>query len=325
VKTRTPRRLPPWLRQRVPASDTFHDTVACIERLGLNTVCRSARCPNIGVCFSKGTATFMILGPVCTRTCAFCAVTKGLPAPLEDDEPARIAQAVASMGLTHAVLTSVTRDDLPDGGAAHFAACVRSLRSSVPHVTVELLVPDFGGSRDALRAVTETAPDVLNHNIETVPRLYPRVRPQAGYDRSLALLAAAARSGLLTKSGLMLGLGETREETLQVMADLRNNHCAILTMGQYLPPTEEHFPLQRVLAPDEFDAYRDDALRMGFRAAACAPLVRSSYMAARLFTEAREARGRSQNLKILSDLHIPEHHDNHHPRELRTDFPAEKQ
>jgi lipoic acid synthetase len=256
-----------------------------MERLltesSLATVCQEARCPNLAECFARGTATFLILGDTCSRGCRFCAVKQGSPAPPDPEEPGRVAGAAACLGLRHVVITSVTRDDLPDGGAAHFARAVRAARCRLPAATVEVLIPDFGGSCRALAVVLDAGLDVLSHNVETVPRLYPRVRPAADYQRSIDLLAWARRQapGLVTKSGLMLGLGERFTEVWQVLADLRRAGCDLVTLGQYLPPTEDHLPVARFLAPAEFAHHEKRARDLGFRGVAAGPLVRSSHRA----------------------------------------------
>lgn len=285
---------PPWLWQRhsSAAEAAVAGMVHLLADLRLHTVCQEARCPNIAECFGRGTATFMILGDICTRGCRFCAVRRGTPAPPDAGEPERLAEAVVRLGLRHVVVTSVTRDDLPDGGANHFAATVRAVRSRCPSATVELLIPDFNGSRQALETVLAAEPDVLNHNLETVPRLYPRVRPGADYRRSLGVLAwARARAPhMLTKSGLMLGLGERTAEVLQVLYDLRQARCDLLTLGQYLQPTEWQVPVARYLSPAEFACYRDRARALGFRGIAAGPLVRSSHQADVLWQQAGRPR-----------------------------------
>jgi lipoic acid synthetase len=280
---------PPWLWQCL--SPGAESAVAGVKRLlaelGLHTVCQEAHCPNVAECFGRGTATFMILGDTCTRGCRFCAVQHGRPAPLDPDEPERVAEAAVRMGLRHVVVTSVTRDDLPDGGAAQFAATVRAVRCRLPEATVEVLIPDFSGCCAALEAVLDAQPDVLNHNLETVARLYPRVRPQADYHRSLDVLAwAKARAPhIVTKSGLMLGLGERTVEVLEVLADLHRIDCDLLTLGQYLQPTDRHLPVVRYVRPDEFEGYRDRAEALGFRGVAAGPMVRSSYRAENLLVQ----------------------------------------
>jgi lipoyl synthase len=262
-------------------------TRGLLEGLHLPTVCESARCPNRGECFSHHTATFLILGEVCTRGCAFCAVNQGRPLPLEADEPQRLAQAVTQLGLRHVVITSVTRDDLPDGGAAHFALVVAALREHCPGVRVELLVPDFQGSRKALAIVLASEPDVFAHNLETVPRLYPAVRRGADYRRSLKVLEAAKQllPKIITKSGLMLGLGEESAEIAAVLQDLRAADCDMLTLGQYLSPSLHHAPVARYVRPEEFVSWQRQALALGFRSVAAGSLVRSSYKAPFFFGE----------------------------------------
>ncbi|MBI5445082.1 MAG: lipoyl synthase [Deltaproteobacteria bacterium] len=284
---------PLWLLEEIRRArrGEGRERMAATQRVvsahGLSTVCESARCPNRGECFSVRTATFLILGEVCTRGCAFCAVAHGKPEPPREDEPERLARAVEELGLDHVVVTSVTRDDLPDGGADHFARVVAALRRDCPGVTVELLVPDFAGSDEALAAVVTARPDVLAHNIETVPRLYPRVRRGAGYERSLGLLRRSKEldGRLPTKSGLMLGLGETAEEVEATLANLAGARCDLLTLGQYLSPSPLHAPVERYVEPEEFDTWRAKAEAMGFRSVAAAALVRSSYKAP-LFFEA---------------------------------------
>jgi lipoyl synthase len=265
----------------MPAGPGFLETRAVVKELGLHTVCEEARCPNLGECWGHQTATFMLLGDTCTRNCAFCAVTHGRPLTVDAEEPDRVARAVARLGLRHIVVTSVNRDDLPDGGAAHFAATAEAIRALVPRTRIEVLVPDFQGDRDAVRTVVQSPIDILNHNLETVPRLYKRVRPGARYARSLGLLAEArqARPGCLTKAGLMLGLGEMSDELRQVFGDLRAVDCDILTLGQYLRPSEAHLPVERYVPPEEFAALREEALAAGFRHVESGPLVRSSYHA----------------------------------------------
>ena len=275
-----------WLRAPAPAGDSYRDIKTLIERLELHTVCESAACPNVGECWNRRTATFMILGNVCTRRCGFCAVRKGAPLEVDYDEPRRVAEAVAAMGLRWAVVTSVNRDDRKDGGAELFALTIRAIRARVPGCGVEVLIPDFQGSRAALEIVMDVAPDVMNHNIETVPRLYRQVRLGARYPRSLDLLACARRSqpAIPTKSGLMLGLGEMRDEVLSVMRDLRAADVQIFTLGQYLRPSPKHLPVIRYIPPAEFDDYRREGYRMGFRHVEAGPLVRSSYHAAEALT-----------------------------------------
>jgi lipoic acid synthetase len=280
LEAAAPRR-PAWLRAPAPAGVNYRELKSLIDGLGLHTVCESAACPNVGECWNRRTATFMILGNVCTRRCGFCAVQKGAPLEVDYDEPRRVAEAVRAMGLRHAVVTSVNRDDRPDGGAELFALTIAAIRRAVDGCAVEVLVPDFQGSREALATVMEAAPDVLNHNIETVPRLYRQVRLGARYERSLELLAEAKRLRASTpaKSGLMLGLGETPEEALQVMRDLSAQGVDILTLGQYLRPSPKHLPVVRYVPPAEFDEFRRAGYAMGFRHVEAGPLVRSSYHA----------------------------------------------
>ena len=267
-----------------------------LRRCGVHTVCESARCPNIGECFSQGTVTFMILGDVCTRNCTFCAVSKGKLPPLDPEEPKRVAQAARELESEYVVVTSVTRDDLPDGGASQFVATIRALHELLPEGRVEVLVPDFQGDEQAIRSVAEAGPDVYGHNVETVPRLYPEVRPRADYLRSLDLLRKVKSwfPYLLTKSGLMVGLGETQQEVWQVMSDLWEAGTDLLTIGQYLRPTGDHHPVFEYVSPEVFEKYRQQALELGFRGVASAPLVRSSYhaeeMAQQLLTAAAMSR-----------------------------------
>jgi lipoic acid synthetase len=273
---------PDWLRAPAPVGDNYRQLKSLIERLDLHTVCESAACPNVGECWNHGTATFMILGNVCTRRCGFCAVRKGAPLEVDYDEPRRVAEAVAAMGLRFAVITSVNRDDRKDGGAELFALTIRAIRERVPGCGIEVLVPDFQGSHAAMETVMEAAPDVLNHNTETVPRLYRQVRLGARYERSLDMLAYAKRIAPRTpaKSGLMLGLGETAAEVLSVMRDLRAHGVDILTLGQYLRPSPQHLPIVRYVPPAEFDEFRRAGDAMGFAHVEAGPLVRSSYHAA---------------------------------------------
>ncbi|MEI6970389.1 MAG: lipoyl synthase [bacterium] len=291
--TTTPaRRLPPWIRARLSAGGAFATVNSTLEHGDLHTVCQSALCPNRHECFSRGTATFMILGAVCTRKCAFCAVTTGAPGPLDPDEPARVAGAAKELGLGHVVVTSVTRDDLADGGASVFAGVIQALRREMPAATVEVLVPDFRGNAGDIATVLAAGPDVLNHNLETVRRLQQQIRSGANYETSLSVLrqAAAWLPAVAVKSGLMVGLGETDEEIHEAMQDLFASGCRLLTIGQYLAPSPQHRPVDRYVEPERFDGYRADALAMGFVAVAAAPLVRSSYEAGHLLAAARMAR-----------------------------------
>jgi lipoic acid synthetase len=272
---------PKWLRAPAPVGANYRELKELITRLRLHTVCESAACPNVGECWNQRTATFMILGNVCTRRCGFCAVEKGAPLEVDYEEPKRVAEAVAGMGLQFAVITSVNRDDRKDGGAELFALTIRAIRERIPGCGVEVLIPDFQGSRAAVETVMKAAPDVLNHNTETVPRLYRQVRLGARYERSLDVLAYAKQIAphCPTKSGLMLGLGETLDEVLQVMADLRAHGVNILTLGQYLRPSPKHLPIVRYVTPEEFADLRSAGERMGFTHVESGPLVRSSYHA----------------------------------------------
>lgn len=274
-------RKPDWLKRRLPSGDAFNRVRELIEKSRLHTVCQEAKCPNIWECYSQQTATFLIMGDRCTRNCGFCSVAPGRPAPLDLQEPARVAATVAAMGLRYVVVTSVTRDDLADGGAGHFAATIRAIRRRMPKAQIEVLIPDFQGDAGALDTVLDARPDVLNHNIETVPRLYPQVRPQADYRRSLELLRRSREfdTSLPTKSGLMLGLGEARQEVHRSLQDLREAGCRILTLGQYLQPSPQHLPVQTFVTPQEFEDWRRTALGLGFSEVASAPFVRSSYHA----------------------------------------------
>jgi len=282
VSISPPLERPKWLRAPAPVGENYRELKGLIERLRLHTVCESAACPNVGECWNHRTATFMILGNVCTRRCGFCAVEKGAPLPVDYDEPRRVADAVAVMELRFAVVTSVNRDDREDGGAELFALVIRAIRERVPGCGVEVLIPDFQGSRAAVDTVMDARPDVLNHNTETVPRLYREVRLGARYERSLAVLAHAKRvsPATPTKSGLMLGLGETAEEVLRVMRDLRAQQVDMLTLGQYLRPSPRHLPIARYVPPEEFAEFRQAGREMGFAHVEAGPLVRSSYHAA---------------------------------------------
>lgn len=285
------RRLPPWLKRRLPAGGASGEVRALLAELELTTVCDGAHCPNRGECYASGTATFMILGDVCTRHCRFCAVEARPVSAPRPKEPQAVADAAARLGLKYVVITSVTRDDLPDGGAGHFAATVSAVRDRLPDARVEVLIPDFQGSREAMETVCSAGPDVLNHNVETVPRLYSIARPEADYHRSLELLRRARcwadnhDQTMLTKSGLMVGLGERDAEVSSVLKDLRAAGCDVVTIGQYLAPSESHLPVERFVPPEQFDAWRDRALAMGFHAAACGPFVRSSYRAESVFDD----------------------------------------
>lgn len=277
----TARRHPDWIRVRVPGGEGYARTRAIVKDSGVATVCEEARCPNVAECWAHGTATFMLMGDTCTRNCAFCAVSHGRPEALDPMEPYRLAQAVKKLGLQHVVVTSVDRDDLSDLGAEHFAATVRAIRNTVPACEVEVLTPDFQGRKDCVETVAASPIAVYNHNLETVPRLYKRARAGAKYERSLDVLrfARATRPDLLTKAGLMLGLGEEIDEVLTVLRDLRAAGCDIITLGQYLRPTAKHLPVERYLDPSEFEDLGRQALALGFRHVESGPLVRSSYHA----------------------------------------------
>ena len=274
-------RKPPWLKVTAPGGPQYLKLRRLVREKKLHTICEEAHCPNIGECWEQLTATFLILGDICTRNCGFCAVTHGKPTELDLAEPERVAQAIHRLGLEHAVITSVNRDDQIDGGSAIFAAVIRRVRELSPGCSIEVLIPDFRGSEAALRTVVEAAPDILNHNIETVPRLYPEVRPGSRYERSLQLFATARRMapGLVTKSGIVLGFGEEPEEVLQTMVDLRKVKCDILTVGQYLRPSRQHLPIRRYYAPEEFRELKVIGEEMGFTHVEAGPLVRSSYHA----------------------------------------------
>lgn len=275
------KRLPDWLRNKSPLVAETHGVREILKELNLNTVCQSAGCPNRGQCYAEGTATFLILGDICTRNCRFCSVVKGMVKPLDPDEPDRVMAAVARLELEHTVITSVTRDDLPDGGAVQFVKTIRLLKENLPAVSVEVLTPDFKGNQAAIASVVKAGPDIYNHNLETVPRLYEWIRPEADYRRSLDLLQQVKESGvkLLTKSGIMVGFGETAAEVEGVMDDLRKVDCDILTIGQYLAPTRSHSPVVKYIEPETFKEWESLALRKGFKYVASGPLVRSSFHA----------------------------------------------
>ncbi len=286
-------RLPSWLKVSLPRGRAFADTAGVVAGQDLHTVCRQARCPNIFECFSSGVATFLILGGVCTRGCGFCNITAGAPAAPDPGEPERVAQAAARLNLRHVVVTSVTRDDLPDGGAALFAATIRAVRQALPQAGVEVLIPDFQGDQHALETVLDAAPDVLNHNLETVPQLYPTVRAGADYSRSLELLARARalNPDARTKSGLMLGLGETRGQLAAVLADLAGAGCSMVTVGQYLRPSRRNLPVVRYVPPEEFQEIAELGRSLGIPQMYCGPLVRSSHHARELLDGARLPHG----------------------------------
>ena len=293
-------RKPEWLRVRPPAGENYAHLKSLLRSLDLHTVCEEARCPNVGECWGGGTATIMLLGDVCTRGCRFCAVRSGNPHGVVDpDEPRKVAVAIADLSLTYVVLTSVDRDDLPDGGAAHFASTIREIKQRNPEILVEALIPDFQGDMEAVRCVVDAGPDVIDHNLETVRRLQTVARDRrAGYDQSLAVLRAAKamRPGIYTKSSIMLGLGETEGEVLEALRDLRAVDVNILTLGQYLRPSAWHLPVQEFVSPDRFDAYREIAERMGFLYVASGPLVRSSYRAGEFFLESVVGRRGSERI-----------------------------
>jgi lipoyl synthase len=272
---------PDWLKIKVQDGPQRKRVNRLIRSLSLNTVCQEAHCPNLMECFSRRTATFMILGRICSRNCTFCNVTEGNPEAVDPQEPKRVAMAVRELGLNYAVITSVTRDDLPDGGAGHFVRVIQAVREMSPAITLEVLIPDFSGREESIEKVVKARPEVINHNLETVARLYPAVRPQAVYSRSLLLLKKIKEINVhgLTKSGIMIGLGEEKAEVIQVFKDLRSVGCDLLTVGQYLAPSKGHHPVIEYIPPQTFDEYRKIALDLGFRQAACGPLVRSSYRA----------------------------------------------
>ena len=274
-------RKPEWLKIKLGSDVTYDETRAVLQKHCLHTICTSGRCPNQGECWSRGTATFMIGGAVCTRACKFCNTETGRPLPLDPAEPRHVAESVRALGLKHAVVTSVDRDDLPDKGSAHWVETIRQIRELCPGVTIEVLIPDFDGQTELIAPILQECPEVVAHNMETVRRLTPIVRSRATYDCSLSVLAQIAEAGLPAKTGLMLGLGETQEEILETMDDLRQVHCSILTLGQYLQPTRRHYPVQEYVHPDRFAELREIALDKGFRHVESGPLVRSSYHAER--------------------------------------------
>lgn len=272
-------RKPDWLKTKLHNVKDFAQVAQVVEGHGLHTICDSGRCPNKAECWSRRTATFMVLGDVCTRSCRFCATATGRPLPIDPREPFRVARSVALMGLRHAVITSVTRDDLPDGGAAHWAEVVKAVRAECPDTTIELLIPDFGGKFSDLDTVIRSGPDILGHNIETVERLTPEVRSRAKYRLSLGVLHHISEAGSVAKSGIMLGLGETRDEVLQALDDLRQAGVKLVTLGQYLQPSRAHLPVVEYVSPEMFEIYKEEALARGFSHVASGPLVRSSYLA----------------------------------------------
>jgi len=288
-----PARLAPWLKKRLPSGDATKEVRELVADLGLHTVCQSARCPNLNECWSRKAATFMVLGDLCTRTCRFCTVPKGLPLPPDDDEPERVAEAARRMGLSHVVVTSVDRDDLPDQGAGHFARTIAAIRAALPAAVVEVLTPDFRGESACIDTVTDARPHIFNHNVETVPALYARVRPGARYARSLALLRRVKERdpSVKTKSGVMLGLGESADDLRSLLSDLRETGVDIVTLGQYLRPSEAQLPVDRYVPPEEFDAWGREARAMGFLSVASGPFVRSSYNAAEVYAALGAASG----------------------------------
>lgn len=291
---------PYWLIEKAPDIAILDSMKSLLQSYGLHSICESAQCPNQGKCFARGTVTFLISGDVCTRDCKFCAVKKGTPFELDQREPGNLAVAISELNLKYVVITSVTRDDLPDGGAGHFVRVVNAIRQKTPSPIIEVLVPDFQGSMEAIWQVAVSSTQVINHNIETVPRLYPEVRNKAGYQRSLKLLEQVKKisSHIITKSGLMLGMGEERNEVIDVLADLRDADCDIVTLGQYLPPSLSHYKLRRYVPPQEFEELRTIGLDMGFKGIAAAPFVRSSYDAVRLFQEAKNKEPRPDQILL---------------------------
>ena len=282
-------RKPAWLKIKISSNAQLHSVVDMMRKLNLNTVCQEAKCPNLMECFSKKTATFMILGRECTRNCTFCTVSKNEPIPVDMEEPLHVAEAVKKLGLKHVVITSVTRDDLPDGGASHFVAVIEAVREVSENTDIEVLIPDFQGNRDALYQVVKASPKVINHNIETIERLYPEVRPMANYQRTLELIRRVKEMdpNIFSKSGFMVGLGETQEEVLHLLQDLREFGCDIVTIGQYLAPSKKHHPVIEYVTPEIFAIYKMKAEEMGFTYVASSPLVRSSYNAGEAFEEGK--------------------------------------
>jgi len=270
---------PDWLKVRLPIGENYSDVKNLMRRQKLNTVCEEAKCPNISECWNHRTATFMILGDTCTRSCGFCNIKVGIPNELDIEEPKRVAESVMELNLRHVVITSVNRDELKDGGSTIFKECVRLIREQKPDCTIEILIPDFKGDEEAFKIIMQNPPDILNHNIETVPRLYHAVRPQAKYERSLELIQWFKSQELKTKSGIMVGIGEKTEEVLELMQDLVNHGCDILTIEKYLQPTKEHLPVDRFVTPEEFKMYKEEGLKIGFKIVESSPLVRSSYHA----------------------------------------------
>ncbi|MDH7604701.1 MAG: lipoyl synthase [Melioribacter sp.] len=274
-----PGKRPEWLKVRLPSGKNYKDVYELMRKSKLNTVCEEAKCPNIAECWNRRTATFMILGDTCTRSCGFCNVKLGIPNELDLDEPRRVAESVEALKLNHVVITSVNRDELKDGGASIFSETVRLIREKMPDTTIEILIPDFKGEEHAFEIIMKNKPDILNHNLETVKRLYHAVRPQAKYERSLNVIKWFKERGLRTKSGIMVGIGETKEEVIELINDLYNSGCDIMTIGQYLQPTKNHLPVHRYVTLDEFKFYKEYGLKLGFKAVESSPLVRSSYHA----------------------------------------------
>jgi lipoic acid synthetase len=272
-------RRPDWLKIRLPGGENYNEVLNLMRKSSLTTVCEEARCPNLSECWSHRTATFMILGDTCTRSCGFCNVKMGMPKKIDWDEPRRVAESSVELGLKHVVITSVDRDDLPDGGAKVFSETVRLVNEKNPSATIEILIPDFKGDEKSYEIIMEHPPTVLNHNLETVERLYHAVRPQANYNRSLKLIKWFKEKGVRTKSGIMVGIGEKKEEVIEIMYHLREHGCDVMTIGQYLQPTKEHLPVDRYVTPDEFEYYKTEGLKLGFLAVESSPLVRSSYHA----------------------------------------------
>jgi lipoic acid synthetase len=282
---------PLWLRKKLPIGSMVDMLSKGMSERGLHTICQEAACPNQGECFSKGVATFLIMGKVCTRNCHFCAVTSGNPHPLDYQEPERVVQEIQKLGLGFVVITSVTRDDLPDGGAHYFSAIIKLIRKRCKGIKIEILIPDFKGNKSAIDQVILSGPEVLNHNVETVPRLYPDVRPQGNYKRSLSLIKRVKKGdpAIITKSGLMVGLGESKEEVISVLHDLHAAHCDTLTIGQYLCPSKEHAPVSEYVRPEIFKDYKDTAQKIGFKSVVSSPFTRSSFMAETSYAVAKEA------------------------------------
>ncbi len=280
-ETRVRTQRPEWLKVKAPSGEIYTNLKNMIHSKSLHTVCEEARCPNMGECWGAGTATFMILGDICIRNCRFCAITSGKPLPPDQREPLQVAESIKSMGVRHAVITSVNRDELPDQGSEHWAKTIIEVRRLNPKVSIEVLIPDFMGDMECLERVINAKPDILNHNIETVPRLYKTIRPKAIYERSLMVLKESKKMGMTTKSGFMVGIGEKKEEVFDILKDLKANDVDIVTIGQYLQPTPKHAPVDRFVHPDEFAEYRKTGFEMGFRHIESGPLVRSSYHAER--------------------------------------------